>query len=109
MKVIATTYRMTMSDGTPYAVRADSAGHAIEMALREYRGRKVVLCYSGVTEEDAIALRKADPEVTPYVGTVQHEIPFHDAIDPEVKLPPITPRPARFPDPGTAAMFSEFP
>jgi len=75
----STDYRITLSDGTKIILCNKSAGEAIEQARRDYRGRTVTRCYSGMTEEDCRWHREhVNSMIFAMPGIIEHEIPAHE-------------------------------
>ena len=74
----STVYRLILSDGTNVDSAHQNAGEAIEGALRRFRGRTVIECYSGMSEDDAKDARQTrDKAALP--GRIIHDIPRHSA------------------------------
>jgi hypothetical protein len=83
---------MTLSDGKTTAVKASSAGEAIETALRNFRGRKVKTCHSGTDQQG------------PYKhGVIHYDVPPHRAIPEGVVFQKAT----RRKEDNTAPMFDD--
>lgn len=61
-------YHIKLSDGDSVNVRADSAAVAIYRALRDYRGRTVLACYTGTA-----------------AAYINFEVPKHEAMPPKKK------------------------
>lgn len=61
-------YHLKLSDGDSVTIRADSAAVAIYRALRDYRGRTVLACYSGTS-----------------IAYINFEVPKHEAMPPKKK------------------------
>lgn len=84
-----TTYRMTLDNGLRVDLNASSAGEAIEGALLQYRGRTVLKCHAGMTDQEARDYNQMVSDLKQHAraGIVTFEIPPHTAI-PEGPLPP---------------------
>jgi hypothetical protein len=97
-----TSYRMTLSDGSRIVIESRSAAEAIEQARRAHRGRTVVSCYSGMTQQDCDDLRRIDSQATPRAGIITHDVPPHEPIGEDEVFPV-----ARRRSDNTVAMFDD--
>lgn len=75
----SSVYKITLSNGQRIDMPAQNAGEAIEQALIQNRGLKVVRCYAGLTEEDAAFIRQTCDKRA-IAGLIEHEVPEHEAI-----------------------------
>ena len=71
-----TPYRLTLSDKKKVQIDASNASGAIEKARWEYRGRTVIECHCGLTDEEAVEMRKITTKPV-LAGFVSFEIPPH--------------------------------
>jgi hypothetical protein len=62
------TYYLCMSDGKDLQIKANSASEAMQTALEQHRGHRVLSCYSGPPAGDG--------------GRIQYEIPRHNPLIP---------------------------
>lgn len=109
---VSSVYKLTLDNGARCQVEATSAAQAIEEAIWLNRGRTVVGCYAGMTEEDARdhnerRLKIQNPEDRPppaMIGIVD----FFGEITPHEPIPfdAVRPKPKR-PKDTTESLFSE--
>ena len=83
----ATTYQITMSNGSRHEISAQSAAVAIEEALWATREATVVSCYSGLTDDDAAYARAAGFK-NAMPGRIIHDVPKHIPISADAKRNP---------------------
>jgi hypothetical protein len=81
-------YKMVLSDGQKVERPAQSAAEAIETALRDFRMRKVVSCYVGLTEDEARSLRTNGIAPGAMAGVIDFEVPEHSAYDEQAVFAP---------------------
>lgn len=74
----ATIYTVTMADNKPARITARSAGEAIYQALAKFPGQTVAACHSGLTVEQANALRASGKDAM--AGIISYEVPPHKAM-----------------------------
>lgn len=72
------TYKITMDDGKRVDLPSNNAAQAIQKALEQFPGRKVVDCYSGFRENHIAVTNSGSMERGP--EWIDYEIPKHDAL-----------------------------
>lgn len=71
-----------MDNGNKSEVLDLSAAAAIQSALKQHPGQRVVKCHSGLTKQEAVDMRKAGFS-TAMEGFINHEIPAHEPLTEE--------------------------